>query len=146
MASNYQPADAAQWRIAVRFLTFGIMVAGLIAVMWWLSRLADHLENQRELLLEIRRDVLVIQSRFDSAKVGLDENARRLVTVEERAAAASEDRRAMRATDQQLTDAMIRLRAGLDDMRERIDAPPGTAGMTDEAEPGPKTRPRLRRE
>lgn len=137
--ASYPPAvDQAQWRIAVRFLTFGIMVAGLIAVMWWLNRLADHLENQREVLLSIQRDVLVVQSQMVKLDAIATENAKRLGDFEGRQGRAAEDRQGMRETDRQLTDALIRLRADMDRVRDELGAPPGARGMADD--PGPKTR------
>lgn len=135
MASNYQPAQP-QWILAVRFLTLGTLAAAVMLSIWWITRLADHLENQRALLVSIQRDVLVNQAQVKAALAIEDQNGRRLVNVEERMGRASEDRQSMRAFDQQMTEALIRLRGTMDDIREQLGEQPP------DDEPGPKARQR----
>jgi hypothetical protein len=135
---SFSPNGSPAWQSATRYLTLGVLVTGLIMVMWWLNRLADHIESQRQLLVGIQRDVLVVQGNQTNMMTSLDGDARRLINVEERVGRAAEDRQQLREVDVQLTDALIRLRSGLDDLRERTGAPPGAAGMTDQ--PGPKAR------
>lgn len=136
--SSYPPPDAAQWRIAVRFLTFGIMIAGMLAMMWWANRLSGHFEGQRQVMLEIQRDLLVAQAGIESSRVLLEANARRLVNVEERVGNASDDRRQMRETDRQLTEALVRLRALFDSVHD-------PQALRGEREDEAAARPRLQR-
>ena len=58
-----QPIPA--WQTALRFTTTGVLVAALFLSMWWIGRLADHVENYRQLLVDIQRDVLVIVAKVD---------------------------------------------------------------------------------
>ena len=119
MASYPPTSDQFSWRVAIRFLIVGAVVAGLLAGLWWLNRLADHLERQRGLLLEIQRDVLVTQSQLTQSLAISQENARRLTTAEDRVGNAADDRRQLRETDQKLLDAVVRLRAALDSREGR---------------------------
>jgi hypothetical protein len=141
MATDYGNDDKSPWQVAVRYLTLGVLVTGMVMVLWWLSRLADHLEVQRQLLVSIERDVLVVQGNQTNILDTLGNDGRRLINVEERLGRAAEDRQQMRAEDRQMNEALLRLDVILDQVREQVGAPPGNPGMTGSA-PGPKTRGR----
>lgn len=112
--ASYPPTGSDQWRVATRFLMIGFVLAALLAGLWWLNRLADHLETQRGLLLQIQRDVLVNQSQVAAVLAVSGENGRRLGTVEDRVANGADDRRQMREADQKMLEAIVRLRALLE--------------------------------
>jgi hypothetical protein len=119
--ASYPPSGPEQsWRVAIRFLTIGAVLAAMLAGLWWINRLADHLERQRALLLEIQRDVLVNQSQVGAVLAATDQNNHRLGTVEDRVGNAADDRRQLRDTDRQLLEAVIRLRAAID----HLEGPP----------------------
>ena len=122
-----QPIPA--WQTALRFTTTGVLVAALFLSMWWIGRLADHVENYRQLLVDIQRDVLVIVAKVETFSAVANENARRLTTVEDRATRGAEDRQALQSTDQELIEALRDLRGTVDDIREGIGVPPGSPGM-----------------
>lgn len=107
------PAATNSWFGPLRFLAIGAIVASLVLTIWWTNRLADHLERQRELLLQISRDVLVNQSQVTAVLASSDANGRRLAIVEDRVANGVDDRRQMRLTDQELLEAITALRASL---------------------------------
>jgi hypothetical protein len=111
MATN-APTPSATYQ-ALRFLAIGAILASLLLTIWWTNRLADHLEAQRSLLLQIQRDVLVNQTQVAAVLASTDQNGRRLSTVEDRVASGSDDRRQMRAMDQELLEAIVNLRAAL---------------------------------
>jgi hypothetical protein len=142
MATDYGHDDKSPWQMAVRYLTLGVLTTGMVMVLWWLSRLADHLEVQRQLLVSIQRDVLVVQGNQTNILDTLGNDGRRLINVEERLGRAAEDRQQMRAEDRQMSEALLRLDVVLDQVREQVGAPPGNPGMTDAGAPGPKTRRR----
>jgi hypothetical protein len=112
--ASYPPAIGDQWRVAARFLTIGMVLASLLAGLWWVNRLADRMDAQRALLLQIQRDVLVNQAQVGAVLAVSSENGRRLGTVEDRVGNAADDRRQLRETDSKLIEAMVRLRARLD--------------------------------
>jgi hypothetical protein len=142
MATDYGNDDKSPWQVAVRYLTLGVLTTGMVMVLWWLSRLADHLEVQRQLLVSIQRDVLVVQGNQTNILDTLGNDGRRLINVEERLGRAAEDRQQMRAEDRQMSEALLRLDVVLDQVREQVGAPPGNPGMTGGGAPGPKTRRR----
>jgi hypothetical protein len=121
------------WVTSLRFLTLGTVLTGLILSIWWLTRLADHLEGQRQLLVSIQRDVLLNQSKVEAVLAVSDQNSRRLIGVEERTGRAAEDRMQMREVDQELMEAMIRLRAELS-----RDAPTGFPAVPKTPAPPPR--------
>jgi hypothetical protein len=143
--ASYPPAPTPAWIIAVRFLTLGIMAATCVLSIWWITRLADHIETQRQLLLNIQKDVLVNQSQVGAVLAVAEQTGRRLATVEARGENASDDRRQLRESDQKMIEALVRLRGDLDHIRENIDGPPpGRDGMASDSapEPGPANRRR----
>jgi hypothetical protein len=123
--ASYPPAaggsDQREWRVATRFLTIGMVLAALLAGLWWINRLADRMDAQRNLLLQIQRDVLVNQAQVGAVLAVSAENGRRLGTVEDRVANAADDRRQMRETDSKLLEAIVRLRAALE-VKPHLDA------------------------
>ena len=138
--ASYPPPFS--WQSATRYVTAGLVTASLVLSLWWIGRLANHIETLRVLLVSIERDVLVVQSKVDVISALASENGRRLTTAEDRVTRASEDRQALQATDQDMIEALINLRAMVDDIREDIGVPPGAPAFS--AEPRTRTNPKIR--
>lgn len=145
-STTYPPAAPPPWIVAVRFLTLGALAVAVLLSIWWITRLADHLETQRTLLVNIQRDVLVNQSQVAAVLAVAEQTGRRLATVEARNENAADDRRQLRQADQDMIGALVRLRGELDIIRERIvEPPPGRDGMVRDVAPEPGPSARLRR-
>ena len=139
--ASYPPPFS--WQSATRYVTAGLVTASLVLSLWWIGRLANHIETLRVLLVSIERDVLVVQSKVDVISALASENGRRLTTAEGRVTRASEDRQALQATDQDMIEALINLRAMVDDLREDIGVPPGAPAFSAEPQtPKPRGVPR----
>jgi hypothetical protein len=95
---------------------------------WLIARIADRVDAQSQLLVNIQRDVLVNQSQVAAVLAVSDQNSRRLINVEERVGRAAEDRMQMREIDQELIESMVRIKAELDNLFPAVDPP--TTGPT----------------
>ena len=147
--ASYPPPFS--WQSATRYVTAGLVTAALVLSLWWIGRLANHVESLRVnierlgvLLASIERDVLLVQSKVDVISALASENGRRLSTAEDRVTRASEDRQALQATDREMIEALVNLRAMVDNLHEDIGVPPGSPAFS--ADPKtPKTRAAPRR-
>ena len=147
--ASYPPPFS--WQSATRYVTAGLVTAALVLSLWWIGRLANHVESLRVdigrlgvLLASIERDVLLVQSKVDIISTLSSENGRRLSTVEDRVTRGSEDRQALQATDHEMIEALINLRAIVDDARDDVGVPPGSPAFS--ADPKtPKIRAQPRR-